>query len=131
MKSSLCNTALAMLLTASFPAYGQDATVGKRVFNKCVACHAVGPSAPNKVGPELNGLFGRPAGSVPAYAYSSANKQSGITWDEDTFARYIANPQTVVKGTKMTFAGLKNPQEVKNLIAYLSMFVADGNMKQQ
>lgn len=131
MKRSLSNTVLALFLTASFPAYGQDATAGKRVFNKCVACHAIGPSAPNKVGPELNGLFGRPAGSVPTYAYSSANKQSGITWDKDTFARYIASPQTVVKGTKMTFAGLKNPQDVKDLIAYLSTFAADGSTKQQ
>ncbi|ODT19700.1 MAG: cytochrome C [Kaistia sp. SCN 65-12] len=131
MKRSLCSAAVALLITTSLPAHGQDAAAGKRVFNKCIACHAVGPTATNKVGPELNGLFGRPAGSVPGFAYSLANKQSGITWDEETFAHYIANPQTVVKGTKMAFAGLKNPQEVKDVIAYLSTFAADGSTKQQ
>jgi cytochrome c len=131
MNRSLCPAVLALLFVASFPAYGQDAATGKRVFNKCIACHAVGPGAANKVGPELNGLLGRPAGSVQGYAYSIGNKQSGITWDEETFARYIASPQAVVKGTKMAFAGLKNPQEVKDLIAYLSTFATDGSTKQQ
>jgi len=131
MNRSLCLAALGLLFTASFPAYGQDAAAGKRVFNKCIACHAVGSGAANKVGPELNGLFGRPAGSVLGYAYTSANKRSGITWDEQTFALYIASPQAVVKGTKMAFTGLKNPQEVKDLIAYLSTFTADGSTKSQ
>ena len=66
-------------------------------------CHSNGPS--NKVGPELNGLIGRYSGSVPGYSYSDANKNSGIIWIEDDFAKYIMNPRGVVPGTKMAFAG--------------------------
>ncbi len=121
---------LSSLLAVSSAA-AQDVSAGERSFNKCRACHQIGETARNGVGPELNGLLGRAAGSVQGYAYSTGNKQSGITWDEETFARYIASPQAVVKGTKMAFAGLKNPQEVKDLIAYLSTFAADGSTKQQ
>jgi cytochrome c len=104
----------------------QDVDAGKKVFNKCVACHAVGPGAANKVGPELNGLIGRKAGSVAGYNYSEANKNSGITWTEGEFAAYIRDPKAVVKGTKMAFAGLKSDKEVADLTAFLKTFAADG-----
>jgi cytochrome c len=91
-----------------------------------MVCHAVGPGAANKTGPELNGVIGRKAGSAPGYNYSDANKNSGITWDEATFTKYIANPKGVVPGTKMTFAGLKNDADIANLIAYLKQFGLDG-----
>ena len=82
--------------------------------------------ASKKVGPELNGLIGRVAGSVPGYNYSEANKSSGITWTEDVFARYIRDPRGIIPGTKMTFAGLKNDQDIADLIAYLNTFGPDG-----
>ena len=87
-------------------------------------------SAPaNQYGPELNGFFGRPVGSVPGYNYSNASKRSGIVWSEETFSRYIRNPRAVVPGTSMTFFGLKKDDDVANLIAYLKQFGPDGQPK--
>jgi cytochrome c len=103
-------------------ALAQDVAKGEAVFKKCIVCHAVGDNARNKQGPQLNGLFGRKAGSAPGYSYSTANASSGITWDENNFAVYIKNPASFMPGTKMVFAGLSNEQEIKDLIAYLKQF---------
>ena len=92
-------------------------------------CHKIGPGATNLVGPELNGLNGRHSGSVAGFSYSDANKNSGIVWDEQTFAEYIKDPRAKVPGTKMIFAGIKNEQEIKDLWAYLKQFDAKGNLK--
>ena len=83
----------------------------------------------NKIGPELNGLDGRKAGTVPGFNYSDANKNSGIGWDEATFKEYIKDPGAKIPGTKMTFPGIKNQQENNDLWAYLKQFDADGNIK--
>src|SRR4051812_34523956 len=74
-------------------AQAQDAAAGKSSFNKCLACHAIGENAKNKVGPELNGLDGRKSGTVEGYNYSEANKNSGITWSKDVFLEYIKDPK--------------------------------------
>lgn len=112
----------------SQPVAAGDPSKGATIFKKrCTTCHAIGPNAPNKVGPELNGLFGRPAGSVPNYNYSKANRESGIIWTEEIFATYIRDPRATVPGTKMPFSGLKNDQEVADLVAYLGSFAADGS----
>ena len=103
-------------------ANGQDAAAGEKVFLVCKVCHQVGDSAKNAVGPVLNGLFGRKAGTVAGYSYSNDNKNSGITWDEATFSEYIKDPKAKVPGTKMAFAGLKDEQKIKDLIAYLHTF---------
>jgi len=103
-------------------ANGQDAAAGEKVFLVCKVCHQVGDSAKNAVGPVLNGLFGRKAGTVAGYSYSNANKNSGITSDEATFSEYINDPKAKVPGTKMAFAGLKDEQKIKDLIAYLHAF---------
>ena len=87
------------------------------------------PDARNKIGPELNGLDGRKAGTVPNYSYSDANKNSGLTWDEATFKEYIKDPRAKIPGTKMTFPGIKNEQEINDLWAYLKQFDASGNVK--
>jgi len=110
-------------------ASAQDATAGQHQFNKCLPCHSIGPDAENKIGPELDGLDGRHSGSVPNYNYSDANKNSGIVWGEATFKQYIKSPAAMVPGTKMTFAGIKNEQEVNDLWAYVKQFDADGNIK--
>lgn len=121
--------AAVMSTAATFAASAQDAAAGEKSFNKCRACHQVGETAKNTVGPELNGLFGRKSGSVTGYNYSEANKNSGITWDDAVFADYIKDPKAKIPGTKMAFAGIKNEQEVKDLSAFLAQFGADGKKK--
>src|SRR3954451_22096079 len=103
-------------------ARAQDAANGEKVFAQCRACHQTGPTAKNAVGPVLNGLIGRKAGSVEGYNYSPANKNSGLTWDEATFSEYIKDPKAKVPGTKMAFAGIKDEQKIKDLIAYLHAY---------
>ncbi len=124
-------SALVIIATsaAASAALAQDAAAGKTVFNKCLACHAIGADAKNKVGPELNGLDGRKSGTVPDYNYSDANKNSGITWNEAQFKEYIKDPRAKVPGTKMAFAGIKNEKEVNDLWAYVSQFDKDGKIK--
>ena len=115
---------------ATIPAaLAQDADAGKTSFNKCLACHAIGDGAKNKVGPELNGLDGRKSGTAPDYNYSDANKNSGIIWDETVFREYIKAPRTKIPGTKMTFIGIKDDQKIDDLIAFLKQFDADGKKK--
>ncbi len=116
--------ALAALLIAAGlgQASAQDAAAGEKVFAVCKACHQVGDSAKNLVGPVLNGLIGRKSGSVEGYSYSEANKNSGITWDEATFSEYIKDPKAKIPGTKMIFAGIKDDKKIKDLIAYLHTF---------
>jgi cytochrome c len=120
--------AIAASLAAS-SALAQDVDAGKSSFNKCLACHAVGEGAKNKVGPVLNGLDGRHSGSVEGYAYSDANKNSGITWSKETFLEYIKDPKGKIPGTKMIFAGIKNETEANNLWAYLAQYDKDGKTK--
>jgi cytochrome c len=122
-------SALAAIAVSASTVSAQDAAAGQRQFNKCLPCHAVGPDAENKIGPELNGLDGRHSGTAPNYSYSDANKNSGIVWNEESFKEYIKNPAAKVPGTKMTFAGIKNDQDVNDLWAYLKQFDTDGNTK--
>jgi cytochrome c len=111
---------------SSASAFAQDAASGEKIFTQCRACHQIGENAKNAVGPELNGLLGRKAGTVSGYSYSSANKNSGITWDEATFREYIKDPKAKVPGTKMTFPGLKVPKQVDDVVAYLKQFDSTG-----
>ena len=117
-----------IVLIALFAAAGigqasaQDAAAGEKAFVVCKACHQVGDNAKNAVGPVLNGLIGRKAGSVDGYNYSDANKKSGIVWDEATFSEYIKDPKAKIPGTKMAFAGIKDEQKIKDLITYLRTF---------
>jgi cytochrome c len=123
--------AAVMIAAAAGPAAAQDAAAGEHVFNMCRPCHAIGPDAVNMLGPELNGLDGRHSGSVPGYPYSDANKKSGIVWSAATFKQYIKNPQAMVPGTKMFFAGISDQQKINDLWAYVSQFNADGSIKKK
>ena len=114
---------------AASSALAQDVAAGKSSFNKCLACHAIGEGAKNKVGPELNGLEGRKSGTVAGYSYSEANKNSGLTWDEATFKEYIKDPKAKIPGTKMAFAGIKKETEVNDLWAFLAQYDKDGKVK--
>ncbi len=95
-----------------------DAAKGKTAFATCSTCHAV-EAGVNKIGPSLHAVVGRAAGTVAGYSYSAANKNSGITWTEDKLFQYLQNPQRVVPGTKMAFAGWSDAQKRADVIAYL------------
>ncbi len=117
---------LCLATAAPLTAKAQDAAAGEKVYAVCRPCHQVGETAKNAVGPVLNGLFGRKAGSVEGYNYSDANKNSGLTWDEATFSEYIKNPRGKIPGTKMVYAGLKDEQRVKDIIAFLKQYDKSG-----
>ncbi|MDB5500271.1 MAG: cytochrome c family protein [Tardiphaga sp.] len=119
---------VAVSVATSSLALAQDVAAGKSSFNKCLACHSIGEGAKNKVGPVLNGLNGRKSGTVEGYAYSDANKNSGITWDEAQFKDYIKDPKLKIPGTKMAFAGIKKETEVNDLWAFISQFDKDGKI---
>ncbi len=123
--------AAALLVAVSARAMAQDAAAGEKDFVICRACHEIGPNAKILVGPPLNGIVDRKAGTYPGFDYSAANKNSGITWTKEELTKYLANPQAVVPGTKMIFPGLHNPQQVQDVIAYLSQFGPDGQKKAQ
>jgi len=110
-------------------ALAQDVAAGENSFKKCFPCHSIGEDARNKVGPELNGLDGRKAGTADGYNYTPANRDSGITWNEASFKEYIQNPMARIPGTKMSFAGIKNEKEIADLWAYLKQFGPDGKIK--
>jgi cytochrome c2 len=95
-----------------------DPARGKAVFAKCMACHSV-EAGRNGVGPTLHGLIGSKAATVPDYRFSPAMQRSGITWDDDNLRKYLADPQALVPGTKMTFVGLPSRQDADDVIAYL------------
>jgi cytochrome c len=114
------------LALSPLSAQAQDAANGEKVFAQCRACHQIGPTAKNAVGPVLNGVIGRKAGTVEGYNYSPANKNSGLTWDEATFREYIKDPKAKVPGTKMVYAGLKDEKRIDDLIAYLKQFDVSG-----
>jgi cytochrome c len=115
LSTAIVAGALALSSTAAL-AQG-DAAEGEKVFNKCKACHAV-DEPQNKIGPHLVGIFGRPAGSVEDFRYSDAMKESGVTWNDETIAAYLADPRGYIKGNRMALAGLKE-EEIADLIAYL------------
>ncbi|HEX6110665.1 MAG TPA: cytochrome c family protein [Geminicoccaceae bacterium] len=108
----------ALTLGSSLALADGDPEDGAKVFNKCKACH-VADEPQNRVGPHLVGLFGRQAGSVEGFKYSDAMKESGVTWDEKTIAEYIADPRGYIKGNRMAFVGLKDEEDIEDLIAYL------------
>jgi cytochrome c len=128
MKTLIAMAALVLAASAA-TAQAQDVAAGENSFKKCLACHAVGEGAKNKIGPLLNGLNGRHSGSVEGFSYSDANKNSGIIWTKDVFLEYIKDPKAKIPGTKMVFPGIKNEKEAGDLWAYLAQFAADGKKK--
>ncbi|PZP53860.1 MAG: cytochrome C [Agrobacterium fabrum] len=119
---------ICLLFTFVFPidigAQEGDPGAGATVFKKCAICH-VAETDQNKVGPSLNGLFGRTAGTHPNFAYSQAMQdvgKGGLVWDETSLRDYLHDPKAKVKGTKMAFVGVKDDTDITNLIAYLKQY---------
>ena len=122
-------TVVVLIVASTGAGLAQDVEKGATVFKQCQVCHAIGPGAKNKIGPELNGLDGRAAGTVPNFDYSDANKHSGIVWNEQNFKEYVKYPRAFVRGTKMIFPGLKSQEQVNDLWAYVKQFDASGRIK--
>lgn len=104
-----------------------DAEAGAKVFNRCKACH-VADKPQNRVGPSLMGVVGRPAAAVDGFNYSAPMQQKaaeGLVWTEENLAAYLAGPKALVPGGTMAFAGLKKPEEIANVIAYLKAHPAE------
>nr|WP_206455398.1 cytochrome c family protein [Aurantimonas marina] len=132
MRNLMLAAGVIVTLTMATSAMAQtagDADAGKKVFNKCRACHAVGEGAKNKIGPELNGLVGEKPGAVEGYSFSPAFQEWAAdksVWNEALLTEWLTDPRAVVKGTKMAFPGLKKPEDLTNVIAYLAGFDDEG-----
>ena len=96
-----------------------DTAAGQAIFNRCKICHTLESGGRNTVGPNLHGMFGRKAGTSDGFAYSEAMKNSGIVWDDSTLTKYLRDPKEVVPGGKMAFPGIKDDQQLADLLAYL------------
>ena len=104
---------------SKFASFTGDAAAGEKVFLNCKTCHAI-EAGKNMVGPSLHAIQGRHSGEIPGFSYSVANKGSGIVWSDEKLFQYLENPQRVIPGTKMTYTGVKDPQQRANVIAYLN-----------
>ena len=116
-----------LIIGLSAQSAASDIKAGEKVFKKCVACHAVGDGAKNKVGPHLNDVFGRKVGSIEGYKYSKAMKKAGeegLVWDDASMDEFMLKPKKFIKKTKMSFGGLKKDADRLNLIAYLKIYSA-------
>jgi len=122
MKRSV-GLAIIFAVVGAAPAGAQDAAKGELVFRPCRACHTIGPGAKNKPnGPQLNGVVGRKAASVPGFNYSDAMKEraaKGLVWTDANLAAYLDSPDTFLPEGVMAFAGVKNEADLKDLIAFL------------
>lgn len=108
-----------IVLSTSFSAMAEgDVKKGKKVFRKCASCHSV-QKGENKIGPSLYGVVGRAAGTIDGMKYSKVMTTSGIIWNEDNLRKFLARPRAFLKGTKMTFAGLKKEKDLDNVLAFL------------
>ncbi|MBI2739172.1 MAG: cytochrome c family protein [Rhodospirillales bacterium] len=125
MKSPGVLLAALLLAASAARAADGDATRGETIYQRCLACHSL---EHDRVGPRHCGLFGRKAGSLAGYAYSPAMKKYGVTWNEETLDRFLENPLKIVPGTKMGYAGIKDPQERADLIAYLGQATRDSTV---
>lgn len=134
VNSTLALSFVLALSNSAFALDGGDAGKGEKVFKKCMSCHTVGPDASNKVGPVLNDMFGRAAGTFPDYKYGKdlvAAGEAGLVWTDDEVFEYLADPKKYLRAklenkkakSKMSFK-LKKEQERKDVIAYLMTFSA-------
>lgn len=122
MISTLTKTALGAVMAVGLmtsAALADDKAAGKKVFNKCKACHTIDEGGKKRVGPNLYGIIGRAAGTSEGFKYSKAMIESGIVWDEAQLGAFLTKPKAVVPKTKMAFPGIKKPEQLEDLIAYI------------
>jgi cytochrome c len=125
LKAGLIGCSLSLLVAGAALADG-DAANGEKIFKRCAACH-VANAPTNRVGPSLQGLFGRTAGTVEGFKYSDSMMQhgkDGLVWNAETINTYLIDPKGFVPGNKMAFPGLKKPEERADVIAYLQQATA-------
>lgn len=110
-------------LLAALPAPWNEADLdnGRRVFARCRSCHTIAEGGPNMTGPNLYGMFGRQAGAVPGFNYSTAVKDAGFLWDGARLDQWLENPRTFLKGTKMSFAGIPDATDRRDVVAFLKV----------
>ena len=123
MRRLILSAALLAGFSVAAPAFAQDADAGQRVFNQCRACHTIDKGGRNGVGPNLWGVVGRKAASIDGFRYSSNMRtlgEGGHVWTIENLTAYITNPKAVVPQGSMAFAGLRNEQQLKDLLAYLA-----------
>lgn len=135
MMKRLITTALVALAPFVGPATAEeeaqligDAERGAKLFVQCSGCHQIGPEAQNRIGPHLNGIFGRRAGSLEGFDYSRSMERAsgdGLTWTYQYLDAYIENPRVLLSGTRMSFRGIKNEQDRHDVLAYLRQFSAN------
>ena len=122
MKGRILTATLALAFAAALGSGAAvaegDAAKGEKVFKKCKTCHTFDPGK-KKIGPHLKGVVGRKAGAVEGYKYSKAMAGADITWDEASLDQFLTKPKKFLKGTKMSFAGLKKEAQRADVIAYL------------
>ena len=111
----------AMLASLPSPYNAADLDNGRRVFARCRACHTITEGGPNMTGPNLHGVFGRQAGGLEGYNYSSALQQADFIWDGERLDHWLENPRTFLKGTKMTFAGIPDATDRRDVVAFLKV----------
>lgn len=111
----------ALLAALPSPYNEADLENGRRVFARCRSCHTVTEGGPNMTGPNLYGVFGRPAGSQPKYDYSAAVRDAGFVWDADHLDHWLENPRTFLRGTKMSFPGIPDATDRRDVIAWLKV----------
>ena len=119
-------SAVVLMAASTAAGAGGDPVAGEKVFLKCRSCHQLGETAKNGIGPELNGIVGRPAGAAAGYKYSDAIKTSGLIWDETNLHAFLTDPKAKIPGTKMPFAGIKDPAALDDLLSYLKQYGIDG-----
>lgn len=110
------------LMAFAAPSFAADIKMGAKVYKKCASCHQIGEGATHRIGPQLNGIVGRGIATLADYRYSKAMKNYATQnpkWNEATLSTYLGNPRKVVVGTKMSFAGLRRPKDIANVIAYM------------
>ncbi len=124
----ICIAGAIALMSSQALAAG-DVAKGEKIAKKCKACHTMNEGGKNRLGPNLFGILGQPAGAREGYKYSKAMSASGIIWDDATFIDFVLKPKKVIPGTKMSFRGIKKASQREDLLAYFQTLQTEGSVQ--